>query len=366
MDGQEQTRQGGQRRVAVLPGDDAAPEAVYPALELLQTMGLPIEWEVLPDGETLARTMTPAEREQLVRRAADRCDTLLFGATSGKTGGVGYLRWGRQTFANVRPIRWRPGFNSPLREPQGIDYVIVRENLEDLYLGLEGQLRDLAATGVDLKAWGGAFDFAPSGDGRYALKVITVESTGRLAHFACRLALERREEGRPGKVTVSAKYNVLRQSDGLFRETARSVVSQYPGLAYEEFIVDDLARRLVAGPEQFDVIVLPNLYGDILSDVGAATIGGLGLAPSGCFGSDYAYFEPVHGTAPDIAGRHIINPTATMLSAAMMLDYLGFAEAARRLEDAVEGTFAAGDRLTPDQGGSATTEEFSRAVRSRL
>src|SRR3712207_2046703 len=129
--------EGSIKRVAVLPGDDSAPEAVYPTLEVLRSMELPVEWDLLPDGEALAATMTPQEAERLVREAADSCDALLFGATSGKTPGIGYLRWGKGAFANVRPVRHRPGFNSPLRKPEGIDYLIVRENIEDLYLGLE-------------------------------------------------------------------------------------------------------------------------------------------------------------------------------------------------------------------------------------
>ena len=356
------------KRVAVLPGDDAAPEAVYPTLELLRSMSLPIEWVVLPDGETLTRTASREERERLIRETVDSTDTLLFGATSGKTGGVGYVRWGKQTYANVRPIRWRPGFRSPLAHPEGIDYVIVRENIEDLYLGLEGDLAELGGLGRDTRPWGGLFGGRPAAEseGRYAVKVVTRENVERVTRFACRLALERKQHGHVGKVTVSAKTNVLPRSDGYFRDVAKAVVSEYPGVAYEEFIVDDLARRLVASPRQFDVVLLPNLHGDILSDVGAGTIGGLGLAPSGCYGDGYAYFEPVHGTAPDIAGQDIINPTATVLSAAMMLEHLGFADAARRLERAVEETYAAADRLTPDQGGSATTEEFARAVGSRL
>jgi isocitrate/isopropylmalate dehydrogenase len=138
------------KRVAVVPGDDAAPEAVYATLDVLKAMELPVEWVVLPDGETLARTMPREDSERLIREAADSCDTVLFGATSSKTGGVGYFRWGKQTYANVRPVRWRPGFRSPLRAPEGIDYVIVRENIEDLYLGLEGDLRTLLDSGLDL------------------------------------------------------------------------------------------------------------------------------------------------------------------------------------------------------------------------
>jgi isocitrate/isopropylmalate dehydrogenase len=206
----------------------------------------------------------------------------------------------------------------------------------------------------------------PEGEGRYAVKVISRENTERVAHFACRLAQRRKEQGYPGKVTCSSKYNVLWQSDGFFRQTVAAVVAEYSGLEYEEYIVDDFARRLVASPQDLDVVVMPNLYGDVLADEGAGTIGGLGLAPSGCYSRDYAYFEPVHGTAPDIAGQHAINPTATMLSAVLMLDYLRLEQDARRLERAVEETYAAGDSLTPDQGGSATSDEFAAAVQSRL
>ncbi len=139
------------RRVAVLPGDDAAPEAVQPTLPLLQTLELPIEWEILPDGEQMEREMSRKEASAFVRATVDRTDTVLFGATSGKTAGVGYLRWGKDTFANVRPIKWRPGYRSPLRAPAGIDYVIVRENIEDLYLGIEGDLAELTASSLELR-----------------------------------------------------------------------------------------------------------------------------------------------------------------------------------------------------------------------
>jgi isocitrate/isopropylmalate dehydrogenase len=350
------------KRVAVVPGDDAAPEAVHATVAVLRSMDLPIDWVVLPDGETMARRLSSAEREHLIRDTVDGCDSVLFGATSGKTGGIGYLRWGKDTFANVRPVRWRPGFDSPLRDPGGIDYVIVRENLEDLYLGLEGDLAALAASGLPLRPE----LHLKSRNGKYAIKVITRKNTERVARFACRLARKRRQQGYPGKVTCAAKYNVLRQSDGLFRQTVETVVRSHEDLAYEEFIVDDFARRLVACPHDLDVVVLPNLYGDLLADEGAGTIGGLGLAPSGCYGDGFAYFEPVHGTAPDIAGSHTINPTATMLSAAMMLEYLGLAEEARRLEHAIEIVYGAGTCLTPDQGGAATTEQFADAVRAQL
>ena len=361
--------------VAVLPGDDAAPEAVHAVMTVLQAMELPVEWRILPDGEEIARTMSREEGEALVRSAADESDTVLFGSTNGQTPGVGYFRWGRETYANVRPIRWRPGFRSPLAQPEGIDYVIVRENLEDLYAGIEGDLAEVAASGladgprvggVSRTPIAGGFQHFGEAEGRYAIKYFTRANVERVAHFACRLAQRRREQGHPGKLTCSAKTNVLRRSDGWFVEIAGEVAAGYPDIEFETFIADDFARRLVASPHDLDVVLLPNLYGDIFSDEGAGTIGGLGLAPSGCFGDNWAYFESVHGTAPDIAGQHRINPTATMLSAAMMLDHLGLSEQAAQLERAVETTYAAADRLTPDQGGHATTEQFAEAVLDAL
>ena len=351
--------------ITVLPGDDAAPEAVWPAVEVLSVLAPAVQWVRLPTGEQAQEQYGRAEFADVIREAVDATDTCLFGAASGKTPGAAYLRWGKDTFANVRPVRWRPGFRSPLADPQGIDYVIVRENLEDLYVGVEGPLSDLASLAPRRIRDGRLIDLTQHGI--YALKVITEEETIRLARFSGNLALRRKDEGRPGKVTVSSKYNVLPKSDGLFRQVVESIVrDEFPQLAFESFIVDDFARRIVMTPKALDVVVLPNLYGDVLSDAGAGTIGGLGLAPSGCYGDDYAYFESVHGTAPDIAGRHIINPTATLLSAVMMLAYLGMTEEARRLDEAISQVYTEGEHLTPDQGGTASTEAFCRDVQNRL
>ncbi len=355
--------------VTVVPGDDSAPEAVRATLGVLNAMDLPIVFDVLPDGETFAK-MDRAESEAFVRAAVDKSDTVLYGSTSGRTGGMAYLRWGRGTYANVRPIKWRPGLPSPLRQPEGIDYVIVRENIEDLYCGIEGNLAALLASGLDTRPWGGRIEarYPPSAasDGRFAVKIITRENTARAAHAACRLARQRKATGSPGRVTTAVKWNVLPRSDGYFRDVVRSVAAEYPDLELEDYLADDFARRLVADPYDLDVVLLPNLYGDILSDEGAATIGGLGVVPSGCYGEDFAYFEPVHGTAPDIAGRGIINPTATILSAAMLLEHLGLVDQATRLEAAVDAALAAHDRLTPDVGGPAGTGDFAAAVRERL
>jgi isocitrate/isopropylmalate dehydrogenase len=352
-------------RVLALPGDDAAPEAVRPSVALLKRLAPTVVWEELPSGEEGLARYGREGFTRLVQEAIDRSHTTLFGAGSGKTPGTTYLRWAKDTYANVRPVRWRPGFRSPLRRPEGIDYVIVRENLEDVYVRVEGPLSDLAPLAPRRSRDGRAIDTAAAG--AYAVKVITEAETIRLARFAGRLALARQEAGRPGRVTCAAKHNVLPRTDGLFVRLVEQVVrDEFPSLIYEQFIVDDFARRLVATPQELDVVVLPNQYGDILSDEAAGTIGGLGLAPSGCYGDTYAYFESVHGTAPDIAGRHIINPTATLLSAVLMLEYLGRVDEARALDRAISAVYAEGRCLTPDQGGTATTEEFCAAVAARL
>ena len=202
--------------------------------------------------------------------------------------------------------------------------------------------------------------------GRFALKLITPMGTQRVARFAFELARLRKARGHPGRVTCATKHNMLPQTDGLFRKVTEEVAADYPELEFQSFIVDDFARRLIAAPRELDVVLLPNLYGDLLSDAAAGLIGGLGLAASGCYGKDYAYFESAHGSAPDIAGQNRINPTATIFSAAMMLEHLGFNEPAQRLVQAVEAVYAEGRVLPPDQGGRASTTEFCQAVAKRL
>src|SRR5436190_1466952 len=284
--------------VAVIEGEDAAPEAVRPVVALLDGLGLGIEW-------------THPEPGPAGFPAIDAADTTLFGATSGKSSAaLFHLRWGRETYANVRPVRYLLGARSPLAQPDGIDLVIVRENLEDVYVVAEGALADLAhpaPTSITHRR-----PVTELGSGRYAMKVITEEGSTRIIRHAFELASRRR-----GRLCVSAKHNMLPQTDGLFVEIGRSMAESYRDVSLEVLIVDDLAHRLVVDPHRFDVIVLPNLYGDILSDLAAGLVGGLGVAPSGCYGDSYAYFEPAHGTAPDIAGTGTINPTATLLSACM-------------------------------------------------
>jgi len=346
-------------RVAAIPGEGAAAEALAVAVSILEGLSLPIEWSHPLVGEAAVQQVGepfPLEAKAVI----DDSDAALFGATSGASAAaLFYLRWGRETFANVRPTRFSPGFASPLAEPAGIDLVIVRENLEDLYVVSEGPLEGLAPLELASPTW--QRPLADLGSGSYALKVMTERGCERVARFAFELARRRTGHGRPGRVSCGTKHNLLSRTDGQFRDTARRVAEEYPDIEFESLIVDDLANRLVGRPRQLDVVLLPNLYGDILSDAAAALAGGLGIAASGCYGEDYAYFEPVHGTAPDLQ-PNTVNPTAAILSATMMLEHLGFDEAARRLLAAVDRVYAIGATLTPDQGGSATTEEFRNAV----
>jgi isocitrate/isopropylmalate dehydrogenase len=351
----------GRPLVAVIPGDDAAPEGVDAALTVIRALDTPIDLDLLPPGAELA-SMPEHEREAFVHERIDAADTVLFGSTNGTTPGVVHMRWGRRTYANVRPVCWRPGFRSPLARPEGIDYVIVRENLEDAYIGVMGDVADLHRAGLV----GPKTRLLYPGEGRYAVKVITRAGTETVGRFSCELARRRKAEGHPGKLTVSAKTNMLPKTDRYFCDIVREVAQDYPDVAFEQFIVDDMAHRLVTHPHDLDVVLLPNLYGDVLSDEGAATVGGLGVAPSGCYGDDFAYFESAHGTAPDIAGLHRINPTATLLSAVMLLDHLGLGPAARQLDEAITAVYAEGRTLTADQGGTASTEEFAEAVRAAL
>ena len=350
-----------QKKVVVFNGDDASPEVMIPTVEIVEGLNLPIEFEFPLIGQD-ALDETGENFPASTKLAIDDADATFFGSTSGQsTAALFYLRWGKQTFANVRPCEWLPGFNSPLASPEGIDFIIVRENLEDLYLGLEGDIEDLHALNFYSKhARSSLSDLGP---GRYAIKAITEQGTERVIRFAFELA-RRRSSGK--KVTLTSKYNMLSQSDGLFREIGLSISAEYPDIEFESFIVDDFLCRMISNPKVLDVVVMPNLYGDIMSDGAAGMVGGLGLAPSGCYGTEYAYFESAHGTAPDIAGQGIINPTATILSACMMLEYLDYGQAADSLKSALRSVYAEGSVLPQDQGGRATTNEFCDALKTFL
>ena len=349
------------KQVAVFLGDDASPEVMRPTVDLLRAMDLDIDF-VEPVVGQAAKQATGTLFPDAAKAQIDAADATFFGSTSGdSTPVLFYLRWGKQTYANLRPCVYTPGFNSPLAQPAGIDFAIVRENLEDLYLGLEGDTEDLA--GLNLYSRHARANLGDLGPGKYAIKAITEKGSERVIRYAFELA---RQRDKRRKVTVTCKYNMLAIADGLFLEIGKAVASEYSDIEFEHFIIDDFLCRMISNPHALDVVVMPNLYGDIMSDGAAGLIGGLGLAPSGCYGEDYAYFESAHGTAPDIAGQNVINPTATLLSAAMLLDYVGRGQAATRLRHAVSTVYKDKSNLTTDQGGSAGTSDFFLALNNAL
>lgn len=295
--------------------------------------------------------------------ACKEADAILFGAIWKHCAEViRYLRWGLQTYANLRPARSRPGVTSLLKKELPIDLLIVRENLEGEYPAREGALRDFNDHWPEFRD---ALGRSLPGDGIFALRLITEEGSRRIAEIAIRQAQERQRirqiTGRDPKITIVTKQNVLKKSDGLFKEIAEQVI-RASGIPYDHYYVDDACRRLISRPDCFDVILTPNLFGDIMSDIAAELVGGLGMAPSACLGDSYCYFESVHGSAPDIAGKGIANPIATFLSAQMMLEHLGRFEEAHQLEKAIHRILSEGKTLTPDLGGKSTTLEIARAV----
>jgi isocitrate/isopropylmalate dehydrogenase len=346
------------KTVVALPGEGIGIEVVEATCELMAAAGMPVKILAPPQTEAPAGPVPEA-----TKRAAREADAVLFGAAGPKTSAVvGWLRWEMDAWGGVRPAKFYAGMRSPLADPEGIDFVVIRENSEGLYPGREGDLADLERALPGLRdRFGRGLD--RYGDGTFAVKVATRAGAERVARFACELAMKRKARGRPGTVTCATKSNVLPRSDGLFHRTVEEVVGRYPGLRFEHFHVDDAARRLVRFPKAMDVVVCMNQYGDILSDIAGEVAGGLGVAPSGNHGDNgWAYFESVHGSAPDIAGKGIANPTATILSAVLLLDHVGLAAESTRLEAALARVYRDGKALTPDQGGTATTKQMAAAV----
>jgi isopropylmalate/isohomocitrate dehydrogenase-like protein len=323
-------------KIAVIPGPGIGGEVIPETVRLLESTDLNFDFSYMEVGyEVFKKTGTPVPEDVLAEiRKTQAC---LFGATATPIGVEGYrsaiitLRKALGLFANVRPAKSYPG----QRGMKNVDLVIVRENTEGLYSGMEFELADSA----------------------YSIRVITRKATERIAHFAFNLAMKRRK-----KVTVVTKANVMRKSDGLFLEAARRVAEDYPEVEVEEAFVDVTAMRLVLKPHIFDVIVTSNLFGDVLSDETAGLVGGLGLAPSANIGSDYALFEPVHGSAPRLAGKGIANPMAAILASKMMLDYLNEDKWAERVEKAVVSVLKDRKVLTPDLGGNSTTKQVTDAI----
>lgn len=329
--------------ITLIPGDGIGPEVTEAAVRVVEAAGVECEWERMEAGaEVVAKYGTPVPDEVIHSILKNR--VALKGPITTPIG-VGFpsanvtLRKRLNLYANVRPARTIPGVPSRYEH---VDLVIIRENSEDLYSGLE----HIVVPGVV-----------------ESLKIITEAASLRIGHYAFSYA---KSHGRR-KVTAVHKANIMKLADGLFLECLRRISREFPEIEYEEMIVDATCMNMVMRPERFDVMVMENLYGDILSDLASGLIGGLGFAGSANIGEGgIALFEAVHGSAPDIAGRRIANPIALILSAVMMLRHLGEQEAANRIENAVMKVMEAGKVRTRDMGGEATTDQITDAIIAAL
>lgn len=326
------------RLITLIPGDGIGPEVTEAVVRILAVAGVRVEWERIDAGVTAFKrfnTSLPAELLDSIRRnkvalKGPVTTPIGEGFTSVNVG----LRKALDLYANLRPVKNLPGVHSRF---SNVDLIVVRENTEDLYSGLEHQV----VPGVV-----------------ESLKIITEKASTRIADFAFSYA---RTNGRT-RVTAIHKANIMKLGDGLFLESTRTVSRANTDISYDERIVDAVCMQLVMFPERFDVLLLPNLYGDIVSDLCAGLVGGLGVVPGANIGLDSAVFEAVHGSAPDIANKNLANPTALLLSALMMLDYIGEAAHSGRLREALERVLTCGRVRTRDMGGTATTTEFTEAI----
>jgi isocitrate dehydrogenase (NAD+) len=328
--------------ITLIPGDGIGPEVTEAVVRILSASGVSIEWEhhlagilaLERTGQTLPVELIDSIRRNKVALKGPVTTPIAQGFTSVNVG----LRKALDLYSNLRPVWNLPGVDARFT---GVDLVIVRENTEDLYAGLEHEV----VPGVV-----------------ESLKIITERASTRIARFAFGHA---RRHGRK-KVSAIHKANIMKQSDGLFLECARRVSREYTDIKYDERIVDAACMHLVMHPEQFDVLLLPNLYGDIVSDLCAGLVGGLGVVGAANLGTEIGVFEAVHGSAPDIAGKGVANPTALLLSAVLMLRHLDEGTAADRIMRALGATLTAGTVRTRDLGGTASTMEFADAVCSAL
>jgi len=329
--------------VTLIPGDGIGPELSDATRIVLEATGIGFDWDVQEAGEaTIESEGTPLPERVLdsIRRngVAIKGPITTPVGSGFRSVNVG-LRHALELYANVRPARTMRGVETRY---DNVDLVIVRENTEDLYAGIEHMVGDDAAESI---------------------KIITRHASKRIARYAFDYALK---NGRR-KVTAVHKANIMKLSDGLFLESCQQVAAEYEGrIAFEDRIVDNMCMQLVQKPELYDVLVLPNLYGDIVSDLAAGLVGGLGVAPGANIGEKAAVFEPVHGSAPKYAGQNKANPTALILSGGLMLRHLGEMEAADAVERATREVIAAGETVTYDLGGTAGTKEFGEAVAARV
>jgi isocitrate dehydrogenase (NAD+) len=325
-------------RVTLIPGEGIGPEVAAATRCILEATGVQIDWE-----EIAGRSDSSSNQEKTVNQAAvesvRRNRVALKGpmatAIAGGAPSVNVaLRKTLDLYANLRPVKNMPGVKSHF---ENVNLILVRENTEDLYSGLEHEV----VPGVV-----------------ESLKIITERASTRIAKFAFEYA---KRHGRK-KIHAIHKANIMKLSDGLFLRSVRAVAEQFPQIEYKELIVDNACMQMVMDPMQFDMLLLPNLYGDVMSDLAAGLVGGLGVVPSANIGDECAMFEAVHGTAPDIAGKGFANPTALLMSSILMLDHLGERSAAERIQNALEKVYCDAKHTTRDVGGKAGTAEFADAV----
>jgi isocitrate dehydrogenase (NAD+) len=333
------------KTIAVIPGDGIGPEIMRATLRVMDELKTGLKYDFAEAGVAALEKsgeLLPATTLDAIGKHRVALKSPLTTPVGGGFASINVeLRKRFDLYANVRPAKSFP--NTRSRFPMGVDLVTVRENTEGAY-SAEGQ--------------------ETSADGEWATSITRTTRKGseRIVRYAFDLA---RRTGRK-KVTVVHKANILKSTSGLFLKVAREVAAQYPDIQCNELIVDNCCMQLVMKPEQFDIIVTTNLFGDIISDLCAGLVGGLGLAPGANIGEHAAIFEAVHGSAPDIAGKGIANPCALLLAAGQMLDHLGQPEQANRLRYAIVATLGAGDSLTPDLGGEGNTQSFAKAIASRL
>jgi isocitrate dehydrogenase (NAD+) len=328
--------------ITLIPGDGTGPELTASVVKIFKAVGAPVNWEIKEAGlKTFEQggSVLPGDVLDSIRRNK----VALKGPLTTPIG-EGFrsvnvaLRKELDLYVNLRPAK---SFRGIPGRYEDIDLVVVRENTEDLYAGIEHMVGEDAAESI---------------------KIITRKGSARIAHFAFEYARKHKRK----KVTAVHKANIMKCTDGLFLSVAREIAQEYPDIEFEDRIVDNMCMQLVKKPELYDVMVMPNLYGDILSDLCAGLVGGLGVTPGANLGTEIAVFEPVHGSAPKYAGKDKVNPTATILSAVMMLSHLGEEETAQKIHAALAAVLAEGKNVTYDLGGPATTSEMTAAIIEKM
>ncbi len=329
-------------KVTLIPGEGIGPEVAAATRRILEAAGVQIDWEEIAgrsdnssdQGTTVNQAAVESVRRNRVALKGPMATAIAGGAPSVNVA----LRKTLDLYANLRPVKNVPGVKSHF---ENVDLILVRENTEDLYSGLEHEV----VPGVV-----------------ESLKIITERASTRIARFAFGYAMR---HGRK-KIHAIHKANIMKLSDGLFLRSVRTIAAQFPRIEYKELIVDNACMQIVMDPLQFDMLLLPNLYGDVMSDLAAGLVGGLGVVPSANIGDECAMFEAVHGTAPDIAGKGFANPTALLMSSILMLDHLGERTTAERIQNALENVYRQAKHTTRDVGGKAGTEEFADSVIAAL